>query len=108
MNAEDAPYAVAVAQFAPGADTDANLQEISRRAVEAASRGAMLVVFPEYASYFTPRMGADGVEAAQTLHGPFGRGLGEIAAELGIHPVSVMLEGVPRCARRAGKRGERW
>ena len=67
MNAEDAPYAVAVAQFAPSADTAANLEEISRLAVDAASRGAMLVVFPEYSSYFTPTMGADWVEAAQTL-----------------------------------------
>lgn len=101
MNADDAPYAVAVAQFAPGADTDANLVEISRLAVEASSRGAMLVVFPEYASYFTPTMGPDWVEAAQSLHGPFVRGLGEIASELGIHLVAGMLEVVPGEPERA-------
>lgn len=101
MNAEDAPYAVAVAQFAPSADTAANLEEISRLAVDAASRGAMLVVFPEYSSYFTPQMGADWVDAAQTLHGPFVRGLAEIAAELGIHLVAGMLEIVPGEPERA-------
>jgi predicted amidohydrolase len=101
MNAEDAPYAVAVAQFAPSADTAANLEEISRLAVDAASRGAMLVVFPEYSSYFTPTMGADWVEAAQTLHGPFVRGLAEIADELGIHLVAGMLEIVPGEPERA-------
>ncbi|MGN6272127.1 MAG: carbon-nitrogen hydrolase family protein [Protaetiibacter sp.] len=101
MNAEDAPYAVAVAQFAPNADTAANLEEISRLAVDAASRGAMLVVFPEYSSYFTPQMGSDWVDAAQTLHGPFVRGLAEIAAELGIHLVAGMLEVVPGEPERA-------
>jgi len=101
MNAEDAPFAVAVAQFAPGDDTAANLEEISRLAVDAASRGAMLVVFPEYSSYFTPTMGADWVEAAQTLHGPFVRGLGEISAELGVHLVAGMLEVVPGDPERA-------
>ncbi|HTN58521.1 MAG TPA: carbon-nitrogen hydrolase family protein, partial [Protaetiibacter sp.] len=79
----------------------ANLEEISRLAVDAASRGAMLVVFPEYSSYFTPKMGADWVEAAQNLHGPFVRGLAEIAAELGIHLVAGMLEVVPGEPERA-------
>lgn len=95
MRAEDAPFAVAVAQFAPGDDPAANLAEISRLAVDAASRGAMLVVLPEYSSYFTAEMGPDWVEAAQTLHGPFVRGLSEIAAELGIHLVAGILELVP-------------
>ena len=101
MNAEDAPFAVAVAQFAPTDDTPANLREISRLAVDAASRGAMLVVFPEYSSYFTPAMGPDWVEAAQTLHGPFVRGLAEIAEELGIHLVAGLLEIVPGEPERA-------
>lgn len=101
MNTEHAPFAVAVAQFAPSDDTAANLQEMSRLAVDAASRGAMLVVFPEYSSYFTPAMGADWVENAQTLHGPFVRGLAEIARELGIHVVAGMLEMVPGETERA-------
>jgi deaminated glutathione amidase len=94
------PTAVAVAQFAPGDDEAANLDSIRRLAEDAASRGALLVVFPEYASYFTPGLGADWLDHAQTLHGPFVRALAEIAAELGIHLVAGMLELVPGEAER--------
>lgn len=89
------PTAIAVAQFAPGDDEAANLDAIRRLAEDAASRGALLVVFPEYASYFTPGLGPDWVEHAQSLHGPFVRALAEIAQELGIHLVAGMLEHVP-------------
>ena len=89
------PTAVAVAQFAPGDDEAANLDSIRRLAEDAASRGALLVVFPEYSSYFTPGLGEDWLEHAQTLHGPFVRALAEIAAELGIHLVAGLLELVP-------------
>ncbi len=95
MASSSEALAVAVAQFAPGDDTAENLREIARLALDAANRGALIVVFPEYASYFTPTMGQDWVEAAQTLHGPFVRGLAEIAAELGVHLVAGMLELVP-------------
>lgn len=101
MNTEHAPFAVAVAQFAPGDDFRANLEQMSTLAVDAAARGAMLVVFPEYSSYFTPTMGPDWVEHAQTLHGPFVRGLAEIASELGVHIVAGMLELVPGETERA-------
>ena len=52
-------FAIAVAQFAPGADAEANLAEITRLTELAAARGARLVVFPEYSSYFTPEPGWD-------------------------------------------------
>lgn len=87
--------AIAVAQFAPGDNIDDNIERISRLAGEAANRGAMLVVFPEYSSYFTPTMNASWAEHAQTLHGPFVRALAELAAELGIHLVAGMAERVP-------------
>ena len=86
--------AIAVAQFAPGEDTDANLEMISRLAGDAANRGALMVVFPEYSSYFTPTLGSDWVEHAQGLHGPFSRALSELAAELGIYLVAGMIERV--------------
>jgi predicted amidohydrolase len=89
------PTAIAVAQFAPGDDEAANLDAIRRLAEDAASRGALLVVFPEYSSYFTPTLGPDWPEHAQSLHGPFVRALAEIAAELGIHLVAGMIELVP-------------
>lgn len=87
--------AIAVAQFAPGEDEAANLDAIRTLAEDAASRGALMVVFPEYAAYFTPGLGADWVEHAQSLHGPFVRGIAEVAAELGIHVVAGMIEHVP-------------
>ena len=90
--ATGAPVAIAVAQFAPGDDTDDNLERMSRLAGDAANRGALLVVFPEYSSYFTPTMDASWAEHAQGLHGPFVRALAELAIELGIHVVAGLVE----------------
>lgn len=88
--------AIAVAQFAPGDDERQNLEHIERLAGDAANRGALLVVLPEYASYFSRTMaGAEAVEHAQSLHGPFVRTLAELASELGIHLVAGMIERVP-------------
>ena len=94
------PTAIAVAQFAPGADEAANLHTIRRLAEDAASRGARLVVFPEYSSYFTPGLGADWPEHAQSLDGPFVRALAGFAAEFGIHLVAGMIEQVSGEAER--------
>ncbi len=87
--------AIAVAQFAPGDDEAANLDSIRMLAEAAASRGALLVVFPEYSSYFTTGLGPDWLDHAQSLHGPFVRALAEIASELGIHLVAGLIEIVP-------------
>ena len=95
MENPSGPVAIAVAQFAPGDDEAKNLDTIRSLAEDAASRGALLVVFPEYSSYFTPQLGPDWPEHAQTLHGPFVRALAEIAAELGIHLVAGMIELAP-------------
>jgi predicted amidohydrolase len=88
--------AIAVAQFAPTADERENLERIERLAGDAANRGALLVVFPEYSCYFSTTMaGAEAVEHAQSLHGPFVRALAELASELGIHLIAGMIERVP-------------
>jgi deaminated glutathione amidase len=93
---EPSSVAIAVAQFAPGDDERENLERIERLAGDAANRGALLVVFPEYSSYFAKDLrGAEAVEHAQTLHGPFVRALAELASELGIHLVAGMMELVP-------------
>ena len=84
--------AVAVAQFAPGADPETNLASIRDLATEAAAKGARLVVFPEYSSSFTPELGPHSVAAAQPLDGPFVAGLGALAKVLGIHLVAGVLE----------------
>lgn len=100
MTSPDSTTAVAVAQFAPGDDAVANLAAIRRLAEVAASRGALLVVFPEYSSYFTPGLGPDWAEHAQALDGPFVHALAGIATELGIHLVAGMIERVPGEAER--------
>lgn len=86
------PIGVAVAQFAPTADVDANLAEIRRLAVRAAERGASVVVFPEYSSYFVDPMDASYVENAQETDGPFVRSLEALAAELRVHIVAGLVE----------------
>ncbi|MET4781803.1 carbon-nitrogen hydrolase family protein [Glaciihabitans sp. UYNi722] len=90
--ATDTALPIAVAQFAPGDDKAANLEKIRDLATTAASRGAKLVVFPEYSSYFTPEFGEHSVAAAETLDGPFVAGLEALAKVLDIHLVAGMLE----------------
>jgi predicted amidohydrolase len=84
--------AIAVAQFAPVADSAANLASIRSLAATAAARGATLVVFPEYSSYFEPSLGRGFVDAAEPVDGPFVSGLASIAAELRIHLVAGLVE----------------
>jgi len=83
---------IAVAQFAPGDDRADNLAAINWFATKAAERGATLVVFPEYSSFFETEMGPASVEAAETLEGEFVTTLGEITRRLGIYAVAGMLE----------------
>lgn len=91
---------VAVAQFAPGADRDANLATIRALAASAVERGAGLVVAPEYSAFFTPEIGPDWIAAAEPLDGPFVSGLGSIARDLGIVLVAGLIE--------QGMRGDRF
>ena len=88
----DDSIAIAVAQFAPGDDTAKNLADIRTLAVRAVDRGAKLVVFPEYSSFFVAELGARSVEAAEPLDGPFATALAALASELGVHLVAGMLE----------------
>lgn len=89
-------FGVAVAQFAPNADAAANLGEIERLAALAASRGARLVVFPEYSSYFTPEPGEDWLIAAEPVDGAFTTHLAALADRLGVHLVAGMIERLDR------------
>ena len=83
---------VAVAQFAPGADVDANLAAVGELIAEAAQQGADLVVLPEYASFFEHRMGPRFAEHAQPLDGPFIEGVRAAAAEAGLVAVFGLVE----------------
>jgi predicted amidohydrolase len=84
--------AIAVAQFAPVADAGDNLTTMRELSSTAAGRGAQLVVFPEYSSYFTAKLGPGFVEAAQPIDGPFIEGVRSMAGELGIHLVVGLVE----------------
>ena len=87
--------AVAVAQFAPGRDADANLETIRELTDAAAERGAQLVVFPEYSSFFVNPVGAPFLEAAEPLDGPFATALAALADERGVAIVAGMAESRP-------------
>ena len=83
---------IAVAQFAPTDDRDGNLAVMRGLAERAVQRGASLVVFPEYSSYFTPAMGPDWIAAAEPVDGPFATALAAIATDLSVTVVAGMLE----------------
>lgn len=83
---------LAVAQFAPTADRAANLAAIAGLVGQAVERGASLVVFPEYSSWFDPEPGPAWLEATEDSSGPFVTAVGELAREHGIHIVAGMLQ----------------
>jgi deaminated glutathione amidase len=102
MQTDTSGFGIAVAQFAPGADTEANLAAMTRLAELAVARGARLVVFPEYSSYFTPEPGWDWQAAAQPVVGPFTEHLAALATRLGVHVVAGMIERLEGDDRRVG------
>lgn len=83
---------VAVAQFAPTADRDTNLAAIDRLTARAAARGAGVVLFPEYSSYFVHPFDASLAENAEEIGGPFTEGVRSIAAAHGVIVVAGLLE----------------
>lgn len=84
--------AVAVAQFAPAADPAGNLREMRRLVARAVDRGADVVVFPEYSSYFVDPFDDTLAAHAQSVDGPFVAALRELATEYGVHVVAGLLE----------------
>jgi predicted amidohydrolase len=83
---------VAVAQFAPGEDKDANLAAIGKFAGEAAGRGARVLVCPEFAMFTAPRLDRRFIGSAEPLDGPFASGLGDVARRHGLHVVAGVNE----------------
>lgn len=102
MESRVSGFAIAVAQFAPGADAAANLAEITRLSELAAARGARLVVFPEYSSYFTPEAGPAWHAASEPVGGPFTERLAALADRLDIHLVAGLIERIDGDDRRVG------
>jgi len=83
---------VAVAQFAPGPDPDANLAAIRRLSLDAVAAGAGLVVFPEYAQFFDRAPGPSWSPMAEPLDGTFVAALGDLADETGATIVAGLVE----------------
>jgi predicted amidohydrolase len=91
--------AIAVAQFAPLDDGVDNLATIRSLCEAAVGRGAKLVVFPEYASYFSPTLGQGFVDAAEPIDGPFIQGVRALATELDVHLVVGLVERIDEPSR---------
>lgn len=85
--------ALAVAQFAPAADPAANLRAITELVERAVGRGAEVVVFPEYSSYFVDPFDASVRAHAEPVDGPFVAALRQLAARHDVHIVAGLLEG---------------
>lgn len=93
LTIDDRTLAVAVVQFAPGEDRVHNRDVVAGLIAVAASRGARLVVLPEYASYFTDPLGPSFARNAEPLDGEF---VGALAAAAREHSVSVVAGLVER------------
>lgn len=84
--------AVAVAQFAPRDDRAHNREVVAGLIAVAAERGARLVVFPEYSSYFTDPLGPSFAHNAEPLDGEFVDALAGAARDHGVHVVAGLVE----------------
>ncbi|MFF2484800.1 carbon-nitrogen hydrolase family protein [Microbacterium sp. NPDC058062] len=83
---------IAVAQFAPTAETAVNLESIAQLVATASDRGARVVVFPEYSSYFVDPFDESLAANAQELDGPFVQALTRLAAQHDLTMVAGLLE----------------
>lgn len=84
--------AVAVAQLAADTGAAANASAAGAAVRSAARRGARLVVLPEYASGWAPRLSPD---LAQPAGGHFEQHLAEVAAEEGVWVVAGTMRPTP-------------
>ncbi|MCM3696280.1 carbon-nitrogen hydrolase family protein [Microbacterium oleivorans] len=87
-----APLGLAVAQFAPSADEAANLDAIADLVSRARDRGAGVVLFPEYSSYFVDPFDASLAAHAQSLDGAFVSALAGLARQHELHIVAGLVE----------------
>lgn len=83
---------LAVCQFAPTSSREENRERIAALTAEAAGRGARLVVFPEYSSYFVNPMDETLAQNAEPLDGEFVTTLTALAAEHAVVIVAGLVE----------------
>jgi predicted amidohydrolase len=86
---------IAVAQFASGRDTQANIQRITALAEQAARGGADVVVFPEGAMHTFGEKGEDLSPCAEALDGRFVDALTRLSTRLGATLLAGMFEQIP-------------
>ncbi|MEU1983311.1 carbon-nitrogen hydrolase family protein [Nocardia sp. NPDC019395] len=84
--------ALAVVQFAPHTDIDANLAALTERVRAAAQQGARVVVAPEYSMFALGRLDERLRAAAQPLDGPYVTALARLAADTGVYLVAGVVE----------------
>ncbi|WP_426184048.1 carbon-nitrogen hydrolase family protein [Microbacterium sp. TWP3-1-2b2] len=89
---ETAAFPVAVCQFRPTASRDENRARVAQQTADAAARGARLVVFPEYSSYFVDPMDATLIENSESLDGEFVRTLQATASAHGVTIIAGLVE----------------
>jgi predicted amidohydrolase len=92
LTIDDRTVAVAVAQFAPGDDRVHNRDVVAGLIAVAASRGARLVILPEYSSYFTDPLGPSFARNAESLDGDFVGALSAAARENDLFIVAGLVE----------------
>lgn len=92
MAADRTRVGLAVAQFSPTADREANLHAIETLTARAAARGAGVVLFPEYSSYFVDPFDVTLAAHAEEIGGAFTQGLQRIAATHAVTVVAGMVE----------------
>lgn len=89
---EKAAVPVAVCQFAPTASRADNRERIAELTADAAARGAKLIVFPEYSSYFIDPMDESLAANAEDLDGQFVATLTALAADYAVVIVAGLAE----------------
>lgn len=89
---ETAAVPVAVCQFAPTASRAENRERIAALTADAAGRGAKLIVFPEYSSYFVDPMDESLAANAEDLDGEFVETLRALASEYAVVIVAGLAE----------------
>ncbi|GAA2015752.1 carbon-nitrogen hydrolase family protein [Brevibacterium samyangense] len=94
-NPESAGPLVALAQFSPAADVEANLATITGLTARAAAEGADLVVFPEHAMFTDPDHLTGPYYAHEPLDGPFLTAVRALASEHRIAIVVGLTETTP-------------
>ncbi|WP_280390182.1 carbon-nitrogen hydrolase family protein [Nocardia wallacei] len=83
---------VAVVQFAPYTDKDANLAMLREQVRAAAEHGARVVVAPEYSMFAVTRLDRRVIDVAEPITGPWVDSLRGLAAEFGVHLVAGVAE----------------